>query len=667
MIKTLLKSVLCLASIELATLHLCAADDILIADFEGTNYGAWKVTGEAFGQGPAHGTMPGGQMPVHGFLGKGLVNSYFRDDNTTGTLTSPEFRIGRKFISFLIGGGKSDKIALQLLVDGKIVRSETGKNDRPGGSETLWPESWDVTEFVGRTATVRIVDDAVGGWGHILVDQIVQTDVKPKASAKFPSPVPQFNFAGTLPEQEAQLKTNALMLRFAESRSKLANDKFRPAYHFVSPESMLNDPNGLCFWKGRWHLFYQAYPPEDTRQHWGHTVSDDLIHWRDLPYAIYPGIERMCFSGSTVVESNQVVAFYPGIDAGMMVALSRDPLLLNWEKIPGNPVSQTMGDSCIWKQGNTYLGLLSGGRLLSSTNLVNWTMANASFISGSWPIDDGSCPNFVPIGNKHILLLFSHTHGGQYLLGDYNPGQLSFTPYEQGRFNHELVAPAGVHAPSATSDGQGGVINILNLNEGKTPNGWDHIFSLAQHLTLGPDQHLRIEPVAATASLRGPRQHIGPTALPANQEIVLDAIRGDTMELDVEIDPKTASSIQFNVLRSPNAEEQTTITFYNYDRKVNPWHYRKSVISLDSSRSSTLPDVIARPPETAEIERGGEPLRLRVFVDRSVVEVFVNGKLYLAERVYPGRADSLGVSLRAQGQGAVLNRLDAWPMQSIWP
>ena len=74
-----------------------------------------------------------------------------------------------------------------------------------------------------------------------------------------------------------------------------------------------------------------------------------------------------------------------------------------------------------------------------------------------------------------------------------------------------------------------------------------------------------------------------------------------------------------------------------------------------------------RPPERAIIRRGGEPLKLRVFIDRSVVEVFANGKQYLAMRVYPGRQDSMGVSLRAQGQDAVLNSLDAWKIQPIWP
>jgi len=97
------------------------------------------------------------------------------------------------------------------------------------------------------------------------------------------SPVPKFTFAKTLAEQEKELKTNPLMLRFAESRKKLSKDTYRPIYHFVSPESRLNDPNGLCFWQGNWHMFYQAYPPEDDRQHWGHTISEDLIHWRDLP------------------------------------------------------------------------------------------------------------------------------------------------------------------------------------------------------------------------------------------------------------------------------------------------------------------------------------------------------------------------------------------------
>ena len=514
------------------------------------------------------------------------------------------------------------------------------------------------------------------------------TPKKPRPE-RFPSLVPRQLFSETLAEQEQELKTNAQMLRFAESRKKLAADRYRPAYHFVSPESQLNDPNGLCFWQGRWHMFYQGYPPDEfpnpkdipkRRQHWGHAVSDDLVHWRDLPYAIYPGIERMCFSGSTVVEENQVAAFYLGIDAGQMVAVSKDPLLLNWEKIGGKPVKSPAGDSCIWKEGDTYFGLVGAG-LVSSKNLIDWT-AHGGFLEGNpFPLGDASaCPNFVPIGNKHLFLSFSHTFGGQYLLGDYNQQSHKFKPYAHGRFNHGTVSPGGVHAPSAAADGKGGVINILNINDAKPSPEWDQIMSLAQWLTLGPDSQLRIQPVGALASLRGTHQHVGETVMPANKDLVLDSIQGNSLELEAEIDPQLSRWVQLNVLRSPNAEEQTSIIFYNFDRKLSIWYDTKAVICLDGTRSSTLPDVWLRPPERAEVDYGsrdwnsaptattpGKPLKLRVFVDRSVVEVFVNGKHYLAMRVYPGRKDSVGVSIRAQGQDAVLKKVDAWQMKSIWP
>jgi beta-fructofuranosidase len=520
-------------------------------------------------------------------------------------------------------------------------------------------------------------------------DAPLNVSPKNRRPEPYASPVPKQVFSQILAEQENELKTNVLMRRFAESRNRLAADRYRPAYHFVSPESQMNDPNGLCFWQGRWHLFYQAYPPDEypnpadipkRRQHWGHAVSEDLVHWRDLPYAIYPGLERMCFSGSTVVESDRVVAFYPGISAGQMVAIASDPLLLNWKKLEACPVSSPVGDSCIWKESNTYFGLVGADNLVSSQDLITWTVHGAFVEANPFPLGDAlACPGFVPIGGKHILLSFSHTVGSQYLLGDYNQQTHKFRPYARGRFNHGTVSPGGVHAPSAAADGHGGVINILNINDAKPSPDWDQIMSLAQRLTLGPDAQLRIEPVKAVATLRTHHQHLGQTVLPANQEIVLDAVKGNTLELDVEIDPQLSRWVQLNVLRSPHAEEQTSITFYNFNRKLSVWYDTKAVICLDPLRSSTSPDVWIRPPERTVVDYGahdwasaptsttpGKPFRLRVFIDRSVVEVFVNEKHYLALRVYPEREDSIGVSLRAQGREALLKSLDAWEMNAIW-
>jgi beta-fructofuranosidase len=511
----------------------------------------------------------------------------------------------------------------------------------------------------------------------------------------FTSKVPQYTFAETLDEQEAQLKTNPLLLRMIESREQQAGEPHRPIYHYVNPEGRLNDPNGLCFWQGRWHMFYQAYPPEDTRQHWGHAVSDDLIHWRDLPLAIYPNPEDKCFSGSAMVEDDRVIAIYHGIKTGTMVAVSSDPLLLNWEKVTGAaviplqkegdpPLPYNIFDPCIWKNDGTYYALTAGtlpngpgGKpvraefLHRSKDLAKWEYLHPFLEDDRYGMvgDDGACPYFWPIGDRHILLHFSHISGGKYLLGDYDTGRDKFVVSQGGDFNFGPHAPGGVHAPSACPDGKGGVVTIFNMNPAKPTQGWNQIMSLPRLLTLTGKDQLGIEPAGDVESLRGSHVEVGPTKLPANQELVLENVSGNAMEIVAEIDTRGAPMIELNVLRSPGAEEFTRITFLkergyrDRTRKSPP----PGMITIDNSRSSILPDVASRPPETAPVVMGKQdPLKLRIFIDKSIVEVFVNGTQCVALRVYPGREDSLGVSLRAQGRDAQLKSLDAWQMEDIY-
>ena len=532
------------------------------------------------------------------------------------------------------------------------------------------------------------------------------------------SRAPRYTFADTLDEQENQLRDNPLVRRMAASRKAMAGDPHRPLYHFVSPENRLNDPNGLCFWQGRWHLFYQGYPPEDPRPHWGHAVSDDLIHWRDLPYAIYPDPEESCFSGGTLVEDDRVIAIYHGTQVGNIVAVSSDPLLLNWEKVTGqaiipipehdeSPREYTVYDPCIWKRDGVYYSLSGGaltdrpgGRriaadfLFRSQDLETWEYLHPLTEGDrlTLPGDDGACPYFWPIGDRHMLLFFSHMSGGQYLLGDYDEDRDKLVVTSHGLFNFGPAVPSGVHAPSATPDGQGGIIVLFNMNPGYPTKGWNQIMTLPRRLTLAGDDDVRVEPAGDIESLRHDHRHVGPTALPANEEVVLAGIEGSALELAIELDPGAAPMVELNVLRSPGREEYTRIAFYK-DRgfkvqnpSVQPGavHHTgqvairgskgprpvdrfESLLTLDSSYSSTLPGALSRAPETAPIRLDpDEPLRLRVFVDRSVVEVFANGKQCVAVRVYPGRGDSTGVSLRAQGSPAQLRSLDAWQMRSIY-
>jgi non-lysosomal glucosylceramidase len=144
--------------------------DIVFEDFE-HGYGRWKVEGEAFGTEPVHGTLPNQQV-VSGFLGKGLVNTYLRGDDTTGRLISQPFTIERHFIRFLVGGGSSAETQIRLLVDGKVVEAAAGKD-----LERLEPSVWDVSTLEGRTAHLEIVDNQKGPWGHINIDQIEFSDL----------------------------------------------------------------------------------------------------------------------------------------------------------------------------------------------------------------------------------------------------------------------------------------------------------------------------------------------------------------------------------------------------------------------------------------------------------------------------------------------------------
>ena len=520
--------------------------------------------------------------------------------------------------------------------------------------------------------------------------------------------------------QEVQLRQDPTLRRFAVSRQELAADPHRPLYHFVSPEGNLNDPNGLCFWQGQWHLFYQAFPPANPRPHWGHAVSDDLIHWRDLPYAINPGPEEASWSGAALVEDERVIAMYHGHELGNMVAVASDPLLLHWEKVTGTAVipnprpiwTRTRGDEvmpgvggspvpagainfvydpCIWKKGEFYYSTSGGtlphrpsGRriraqfLFRSRDLATWEYLHPFLEDDIYglPGDDGGCPYFWPIGDRHILLHFSHMSGAHYLLGDYDEARDKFVVTYGGRFTFGPWYPGGVHAPTATPDGNGGVIALFNVNVGKPTPGWNQIMSLPRRLILAGKDTLSMAPAGDVESLRYDHRHVGAMVLPANREVVLEGIEGNAIEIAAEIDPLKAQMVELNVLRAPGKEEFTRIAFYrqrgyvDWDRS-NAWarfrEERDSLIVIDTSYASELPDVESRAPEIAPVYVApGETLKLRVFVDKSVVEVFANDRQCATVRVYPGREDSVSVSLRAQGADAVLRSLDAWQMRSIY-
>ena len=428
------------------------ADDLMIADFEGDTYAPWTVIGEAFGSGPAHGPLAG-QMNVEGFKGKGLVNSFNKGDDSTGSLTSPEFRIERKYLSFLIGGGMSaEKLALQLLVDGKAVRSATGPNDRPGGTEALAQGSWDVSELSGKSATLRIIDEAKGSWGHINVDHIMQTDVKPKgppplisnaersltASARYLhlpikngapkrmvtllvdgkvvvrndieladgtpdwwAPMEVSEWQGKpvtlrvdkLPEDSTALSSISQSDTVKDSE-QMYRESLRGQFHFSPKRGWNNDPNGCVFYNGEYHLFFQHNPYGWGwgNMHWGHAVSKDLVHWQELGDKLLPDTMGPMFSGSAVVDWNNTSGF--GKDG-------KPPLVLIYTAA-GNPTVQaiaysTDGRSFTKYSGNPVLQQITGGnrdpKVFWHEETQKWVMVLYVELQGKHTIHFFTSPN----------------------------------------------------------------------------------------------------------------------------------------------------------------------------------------------------------------------------------------------------------------------------------
>ena len=490
----------------------------------------------------------------------------------------------------------------------------------------------------------------------------------------------------------ADLQQDPQVGYFTEARNSLADDPYRPAFHFSPPQNVMNDPNGLCQWNGYYHLFYQYRPGGHSDVgHWGHAISTDMVRWKDMPIALYPETEKDCFSGQSLVEDERVIAIYHGTESGNAVATSTDPMLVTWVKNPNNPVIPIVPvdstgypyrvfDPCIWKEGEYYYSLSGTYRngersvdceavdhIFRSKDLTSWEyigiMLESRFLTE--PGEDGAVPNFLPIGSeKHLFLFFSHKRASQYFIGEYDEITHTFNPEVHGRMSYGPLTVGRLHAPSATTDESGRILSIYNVKESIQYRGWSDIMSLPRVLSLSSDGNLLIKPIEEINSLRGKRVDLPTMEIPANETLDLHEISGNQIEMRVKLDPGEASECGLYVLQSPDKLEKTRISFM---RTTNRWS-KTDTLQIDASESSTRIDVLASPPEIGPLYLGeSESLDLQIYVDRSIIEVFANGKQCLTLRVYPDDEASKQVSIFTRGGSARLLSLTKWDMESVWP
>jgi len=495
-----------------------------------------------------------------------------------------------------------------------------------------------------------------------------------------------------------------------ELREKYQQDPHRPTYHLMGPEDYCCafDPQGCLYWKGRYHIFYPYFPEEGGV--WGHVSSADLVHWTYHPKAlgISPGDpEKHVFAGGSLVNKYGVpTLMYHGVGAGTCIATSHDDGLIHWTKHPANPVvpipkeadpqyqKYHVWDTCGWVEGDFHYSLsgnLPGAPpktdgdiayLFRSRDMVHWEYLHPFYTSDRrWTgaEEDCSCPDFFPLGNKHVLMFISHSRGTQYYIGRYENEK--FYPERHGRMNW----PGGsCFAQETLLDGKGRRIFWAWAADQRTRNaallsGWSGVYTMPRVLSLAKDGTLLIEPAEELETLRYNHRRHGNLKIAADSDLVLKDVSGDCLELLIEVEPDGAKEFGVKVRCSPNGEEQTSIVFDAAGKSLKV-DTTRSTLSKDVAQPFPNPYMsfysdtpIADGREDVRVQvapfepAAGEPLKLRVFLDRSMLEVFANSRQCLTQRIYPTRSDSVGVVLFSRGGGATARQLDAWKMSASNP
>lgn len=470
----------------------------------------------------------------------------------------------------------------------------------------------------------------------------------------------------------------------AALKEKFASDPHRPLYHFIPPSNWINDPNGVIHWQGQYHLFYQYNPlaADFGVMLWGHAVSPDLVHWTDLPIALEPtpgtADSSGCWSGVVLDNGGVPTMIYTGKNGHVelpCLATSQDNLI-TWDKYEGNPLiaaapEEVAGtdfrDHTIWREGATWYqgigtGLKGGGgavMLFSSPDLYHWTYLHPLY-SGDAGVEREvyECPSFFQLGDKHLLIISSTSRSYPVCyVGKYTADH-RFEPESQDRVDYGGNI---FYAPQTFEDTAGRRLMWGWLREGRSREehraaGWAGVMSLPIQITLNDAGQVCYTFAPETQALRGANSEFGEQ--PVSGDHLLDTLQGDSLEIDAVFLPGTASSFGLILRASPDGAEQTRLVYDTTSGKF----------SIDASRSRNDQEGVNDSSLEAETYtlQPDQSLRFHVFLDRSVIEVSVNDRVYLSGRIYPTRADSQGVGLFATGGEATLKKLEAWQIGSIW-
>jgi sucrose-6-phosphate hydrolase SacC (GH32 family) len=446
-----------------------------------------------------------------------------------------------------------------------------------------------------------------------------------------------------------------------------ADDAQRPIYHALPPRAWTNEPHGLIHWGGQYHLFYQKNPNGSYWGHinWGHMVSPDLYRWTEMPVALSPESgpdAEGCWSGSTIDHDGKLAIIYTAGDghkACICLAESSDGI--HFKKFEGNPIiaappqgmNPEFRDPFVWREEDWYYLIIGsavkdiGGTALlyRSRNLVSWEYRKQLLVGDRetsgvfWEM-----PVFVPLGSDHALIVCEVPGRASYWVGTWKDETFTprtATPRRLELFNH-MLSPT----PLITADGQ--VITMGIIPDERHPKecwaaGWAHLYSLPRVLSTDARGHLFQKPYGGIERWGERSVDFPSIPLQEGQVHILEKVPGTCLHLHVTFKRGASHAVSLLVRRAPDGQEQTAIHY----------EWETGRLTLDRSRSSIDSQVKQDVLQETYFPPTDDVIQLEIFLDRSVLEVFIDRRSAFAARVYPTLSNSDGVALECMGVGAL--------------
>ena len=708
---------------SIAGLTQNAGESLSIENFDSNSFGEWINEGTAFGDEPA------GEEDEHymiGFLGSGFATSENAgNEPATGTITSPEFVIRRNTIHFLLGGHEihfmpgtkdgQETLQIQLLIDGKVVRSTF-----PDEYHAMFWRGWDVADLRGRNARIRIVDRDNREGAHIDVDEIIQNDLPVEGKLlkrTFKIDAPKLNLpvnenharyylelwidgkqvramdVALAPDEidywvvtdlspwqgkEVEIRTRqygrsnpeildriTLADGILESEN-LYKEELRQQFHFSSKRGWLNDPNGLVYYDGEYHLFYQHNPygwdhsRNDYNKTWGHAVSMDLVYWQELPGAIHPDHLGPIYSGSAVVDQQNTTGFKTGEESPIVCiytsAGGRSPWSVDkkftqslaysndrgrtFAIYDNNPVQKNLDyinrdPKAIWHQPTKKWVIVlhfdeRAMAFFTSKDLKTWEYQ--SEVESDVLVD---CPELfqMPVdGDKEKMKWILYGGSGHYMLGEFDGRK--FTPEtEEIRFDYGNCFYASQTFSNAP-EGRRVQIAWATIETPGMPFNMSMLFpvELSLHST---DKGIRMFtwPVPEIENIYGRKYSWNDIDIQPGQDFLSD-IEGELFDIDVEFIPGGSETFGITV---------NGITI-SYNSKSN---------------------MLICGEEQALLKPRDGHISLRLLVDRLSLELFANkGEIYMPLR--KERSKKNGLAVFSKGGKTTIRSLEVRELKAIW-